>query len=173
MLFLSLGGWLDKTPASAGSVVTVIHPAGCCRNKPGGWALWGTRTSGMPLLVLSSSLPRPERQHMHDSLDEILSQSEQGEMSVTINAAHVRLGANTAYSHSLSLALLVLQKVWYCSMRDQTGQTGALCYREDGRWWAWICVVSGNSSFSHPTTHTHIQRCSFVIKALKHLQLFL
>lgn len=57
VLLLRLDSLLDKLLLQPFSVVIVIHPAGCCRNKPGGWALWSTRTSGMPLLALFSSKP--------------------------------------------------------------------------------------------------------------------
>lgn len=92
------------------------------------------------------SMPRLKWQHMHWQLgpDPDLSQSAQGDMSVSINAAHVRLGTNRTHGDPKSLALLVLQKVWYYSARSQLWRTGALCYKED---------------FFSQAQPTHLQKC--------------
>lgn len=59
---------IKQTSASVGSP-SLIQLA-VCRNTPGNLTLQSTGTSGMPLLVLLSTLPPTERQHMHDSLDD-------------------------------------------------------------------------------------------------------
>lgn len=72
-------------------------------------------TTGMPLLVLLSCKLQLKGITFLTVwiINPALSHPAQVEMSVDINVAHVRLGNNSPCCHSLSLALLVLQKVQY------------------------------------------------------------
>lgn len=115
----------------------------------------------MPLLVLFSSLPGLKGSTcttawMIKSCSESVRTGR--EMSVTINAAHVRLGTNGAFSHSPSLALLVSQKVWYYSTKQTRLEEQVLFVTRkmsNGRE-SYCSRASGNRRISQPTQpHRH------------------
>lgn len=157
--------------ASAGSVVTVIHPAGCCRNKPGGRAFVNTRTSGTPLLVLLLSA-RLERRHMLDSLDD---------------RVPPWVSLNGAWWASLSMPLMsdlalprctVIQRArhfWFYRDSDitQWGISPEQQVPSGTKRQVWIGVVFGKTADSHAqlnltNTHTlHLQRCYTIQKQLR------